>query len=214
MNNLFSVFDPSTGIFSLNWASTLLFLMMPMSYWNINNKLLFIMNLMMMSISLEIKMLTKSQKMSMIMVSMFMFILINNVMGLFPYVFTPTSHLVCSLPMALTMWMSMMIFGWTKKTNDMLCHLVPTGTPSMLIPFMVIIESISNIIRPGSLAVRLSANMIAGHLLMTLLGNNTSGMLMWMFMWLFLGLMMFEMAVAFIQSYVFMTLTSLYSSEI
>nr|YP_010924953.1 ATP synthase F0 subunit 6 [Chanohirata theae]WKB17931.1 ATP synthase F0 subunit 6 [Chanohirata theae] len=214
MNNLFSVFDPSTGTMSLNWMSTMTFVMFPLTYWNTKNKVLLLTELMMIKLSLEIKMLTKTQKISMILVSMYMYILINNVMGLFPYIFTPTAHLVCSLPLALSMWLSMMMYGWTKKTNSMFCHLIPTGTPSVLMPFMVIIESISNIIRPGSLAVRLSANMIAGHLLMTLLGNNSSGTIMWVLMWLFMGLMMFEMAVAFIQSYVFMTLTTLYSSEI
>lgn len=54
----------------------------------------------------------------------------------------------------------------------MLAHLVPLGTPGVLIPFIVLIETISNVIRPGTLAVRLAANMIAGHLLLVLLGNQ------------------------------------------
>nr|YP_009946873.1 ATP synthase F0 subunit 6 [Penthimia melanocephala]QOG08901.1 ATP synthase F0 subunit 6 [Penthimia melanocephala] len=214
MNNLFSVFDPSTGLFSMNWMSTITFTTLPLSFWTLKTKTNMIINNMLLSLSNEIKMLTKTKKLSIIMVSMFMLILINNLMGLFPYIFTSTAHLSCSLGMALTLWLSMMIYGWTKKTNSMFCHLVPIGTPSMLMPFMVMIETISNIIRPGSLAVRLSANMIAGHILMTLLGNNSTGTMMMFIMWLFMGLMMFEMAVAFIQSYVFMTLSTLYSSEI
>nr|UKE80291.1 ATP synthase F0 subunit 6 [Phlogotettix monozoneus] len=216
MMNLFSVFDPATGTMSLNWLSMTLILFMPLSYWNLPSKLLCLILNLADKLMMEIIMHLKKSEPSIIMVSLFMYILINNIMGLMPYVFTASAHLVFSLTLALTIWVSLMLFGWINKTNSMFTHLVPVGTPIPLMPFMVMIESISNFIRPGSLAVRLSANMIAGHLLMSLLGNNlvSNFPLMLLMMWLFMGLMMFELAVAFIQSYVFMTLSTLYSSEI
>nr|QXX99448.1 ATP synthase F0 subunit 6 [Aconurella prolixa] len=214
--NLFSVFDPATGIFSLNWLSMMLILTIPSPFWNLPSKSLIIILIVFKSLTKEIIMHINKIEPTIMFLSMFTFIMVNNLMGLVPYVFTATAHLTFSLTLALTIWMSLMIYGWLKKTNNMFIHLVPVGTPYPLMPFMVMIESISNIIRPGSLAVRLTANMIAGHLLMTLLGNNLSNSFinMLMMMWLFMGLMMFELAVAFIQSYVFMTLSALYSSEI
>nr|ATD53016.1 ATP synthase F0 subunit 6 [Deltocephalinae sp. EMHAU-2015-Zz052318] len=216
MMNLFSVFDPTTGSLSLNWLSMMLILLLPSPYWNTPTKLILLLMIMYKKLTNEIFMHMKSIEPSIIMVSMFSFILLNNIMGLLPYVFTASAHMVFSLSLALTIWMSLMLFGWINKTNSMFMHLVPVGTPTPLMPFMVLIESISNMIRPGSLAVRLSANMIAGHLLMSLLGNNliSNFPIMLIMMWLFIGLMMFETAVAFIQSYVFMTLSTLYSSEI
>nr|ALY11320.1 ATP synthase F0 subunit 6 [Tambocerus sp. PY-2015] len=214
--NLFSVFDPATGLMSMNWMSIIFFVLIPTPFWNSYSKISFMYFKLMQKLSMEVIMHLKSNKFTILFVSLFIFILINNIMGLFPYVFTASTHLVFSLTMALSMWMGLMMFGWMKLTNKMFCHLVPVGTPNLLMPFMVMIETISNIIRPGSLAVRLSANMIAGHLLMSLLGNNviSNWVLLMAFMWLFIGLMMFELAVAFIQSYVFMTLSTLYSSEI
>nr|YP_010431981.1 ATP synthase F0 subunit 6 [Abrus daozhenensis]USS62516.1 ATP synthase F0 subunit 6 [Abrus daozhenensis] len=216
MMNLFSVFDPSTGILSMNWMSIILIMAMPMAFWNTPSKTLLMMMLLTKKLMKEVTMHLNKSEPSIFFVSMFTFILMNNVLGLFPYVFTASAHLVFSLSMALTTWIALMMFGWMNKTNKMFYHLVPMGTPYVLMPFMVMIESISNIIRPGSLAVRLTANMIAGHLLMTLLGNNLIDnlMLMTILMWLFMGLILFELAVAFIQSYVFMTLSTLYSSEI
>ncbi|YP_009370126.1 ATP synthase F0 subunit 6 (mitochondrion) [Macrosteles quadrilineatus] len=217
MMNLFSVFDPSSGIMSLNWLSMLIMVLVtPTQYWNSPNKIIHMLIKLSITLMNEIIMHLKKYEQSIIFVSLFMYLLINNVMGLLPYIFTASSHLAFSLALALTIWMSMMLFGWMNKTNHMFSHLVPIGTPNILMPFMVVIESISNLIRPGSLAVRLTANMIAGHLLMSLLGNNLSGnfTLMMMMMMMFIILMMFELAVAFIQSYVFMTLSTLYSSEI
>jgi F-type H+-transporting ATPase subunit a len=94
---------------------------------------------------------------------------------------------------------------------------VPQGTPSILIPFIVIIETISNVIRPGTLAVRLSANIIAGHLLLTLLGNtgnSLSYIIVSLLIFAQLLLLILESAVAIIQSYVFTILSTLYSREI
>nr|YP_010757404.1 ATP synthase F0 subunit 6 [Aconurella montana]WEU77747.1 ATP synthase F0 subunit 6 [Aconurella montana] len=214
--NLFSVFDPATGVLSLNWMSMLLVTIIPSPFWNLPSKSMIMILIVFKSLTKEIIMHINKIEPTIIFLSMFMFILVNNLMGLAPYVFTASAHLAFSLSLALTTWMSLMIFGWSKKMNNMFIHLVPVGTPYPLMPFMVVIESISNVIRPSSLAVRLSANMIAGHLLMTLLGNNLSNNFfnMMVIMWLFMGLMMFELAVAFIQSYVFMTLSALYSSEI
>lgn len=99
----------------------------------------------------------------------------------------------------------------------MFCHLVPQGTPSVLMPFIVLIETISNVIRPGTLAVRLTANIIAGHLLITLLGNTGPSMalsLIWILIITQFLLLILESAVSIIQSYVFAVLSTLYSSEV
>jgi len=98
----------------------------------------------------------------------------------------------------------------------MFAHLVPQGTPSALMSFIVVIETISNAIRPGTLAVRLSANMIAGHLLLTLLGNQTAlanNSILASLIFAQIALLILEAAVAIIQAYVFIVLTSLYLSE-
>nr|YP_010222619.1 ATP synthase F0 subunit 6 [Plautia lushanica]UCC46082.1 ATP synthase F0 subunit 6 [Plautia lushanica] len=221
MNNLFSTFDPATSTYySMNWMSTLLLLMlMPFPYWMMPNRINIFMNMIMLKLHNEFKMLLgmKSSGMTLMMVSLFFFILTNNFMGLMPYIFTSSSHLAFSLALALPLWLSMMIFGWINNTNSMFAHLVPNGTPTVLMPFMVLIETISNIIRPGSLGVRLTANMIAGHLLMSLLGNksiNVENSIIIMIMIIQIMLMMFEAAVAVIQAYVFSVLTTLYSSEV
>ena len=99
----------------------------------------------------------------------------------------------------------------------MFAHLVPQRTPGVLIPFMVLIESIRNIIRPGTLAVRLTANIIAGHLLITLLGNQTarsSGVILIVLINVQILLIVLELAVSVIQSYVFTVLMTLYTREI
>ena len=99
----------------------------------------------------------------------------------------------------------------------MLAHLVPQGTPPILIPFIVCIETVRNLIRPGTLAVRLAANIIAGHLLLTLLGNTgsqLSSILIRLLIITQLLLITLESAVAIIQSYVFAVLRTLYSREV
>nr|WQM87273.1 ATP synthase F0 subunit 6 [Esakia johorensis] len=220
MTNLFSTFDPSTSInYSMNWISTfLIFILFPYSYWIMKSRYTKMIQIIYTTLHMEFKtLLFKSEGLTLMMASLFMFILINNLMGLLPYIFTSSSHLIFSLAMSLPLWISIMLFGWIQKTQHMFSHLIPMGTPAMLMPFMVCIETISNIIRPGSLAVRLTANMIAGHLLMSLLGNNTtsaSSIMILILMTVQIMLMLFETAVAIIQAYVFSILTTLYSSEV
>nr|ATN23508.1 ATP synthase F0 subunit 6 [Monolepta sp. EMHAU-15070824] len=222
MMNLFSSFDPTSNLnLSLNWMSTLIgLLIIPSLFWLVPSR----MNMLWMKISLtlhkEFKILLgnyKSQGSTLIFISLFSIILFNNFLGLFPYIFTSTSHMTMTLTLALPLWLSFMIYGWLNNTIHMLSHLVPQGTPPILMPFMVCIETISNVIRPGTLAIRLSANMIAGHLLMTLLGNTGPSMSIYMLnilIFVQILLLTLETAVSMIQSYVFAVLSTLYSSEI
>nr|ALO77587.1 ATP synthase F0 subunit 6 [Scraptia sp. SCR01] len=221
MMNLFSSFDPSTNWnSSLNWTSSLLsLLIIPSMFWLIPSRLNFLWYKIIFTLHLEFKNLlgNKMKGMTLLFISLFSFILFNNFLGLFPYIFTSSSHMVMTLTLALPLWLTFMIFGWINNTMHMFAHLVPQGTPPVLMPFMVCIETISNVIRPGTLAIRLSANMIAGHLLMTLLGNTGSSLSILMINFLIiiqLLLLLLETAVAIIQSYVFAILSTLYSSEV
>nr|YP_009327169.1 ATP synthase F0 subunit 6 [Orthetrum sabina]ANX09993.1 ATP synthase F0 subunit 6 [Orthetrum sabina] len=223
MTNLFSVFDPTTSMFnmSLNWISTMIaIIMMPMMFWLIPTRMTIMWNMIITTLHNEFKTLLGTNSLNgttFMFISVFSLILFNNFMGLFPYIFTSTSHLVFTLTLSLPLWISFMIYGWLNHTQHMFAHLVPQGTPPVLMPFMVCIETISNLIRPGTLAVRLAANMIAGHLLMTLLGNtgpSLSYSILSVLIVTQIALLTLESAVSIIQSYVFAVLSTLYSSEV
>nr|YP_010321823.1 ATP synthase F0 subunit 6 [Stenochironomus zhengi]UKO33050.1 ATP synthase F0 subunit 6 [Stenochironomus zhengi] len=223
MCNLFSIFDPTSTFFnfSLNWFSSIFsILFIPFMFWLMPSRLNIFWNKIFFTLHSEFKMLIgiySFKGTTFIAISLFTFILMNNFLGLFPYIFTSSSHLSFTLTLALPLWLSFMFFGWMTNTNHMFTHLVPQSTPVLLMPFMVLIESISNIIRPITLSVRLTANMIAGHLLLTLLGNTGNNFLL-SFMWILilcqLLLLTLEFAVSIIQAYVFTILSTLYSSEI
>nr|ATP75096.1 ATP synthase F0 subunit 6 [Sitona callosus] len=222
MANLFSTFDPSTNFnLSLNWMSMMIgiFIIPPM-FWLIPSRLNMLWINIIFTLHQEFKNLIKKESFSgstLIFISLFSFIMFNNFLGLFPYIFTCTSHMVLTLALSLPLWLTFMMYGWCTNTTHMLAHLVPQGAPSVLLPFLVIIETTSNIIRPGTLAIRLTANMIAGHLLVTLLGNSGPSMNLYMLNILIIVqilLLILESAVAMIQSYVFSILTTLYSSEV
>nr|YP_010133580.1 ATP synthase F0 subunit 6 [Chorthippus parallelus parallelus]YP_010133593.1 ATP synthase F0 subunit 6 [Chorthippus parallelus erythropus]QWM92861.1 ATP synthase F0 subunit 6 [Chorthippus parallelus parallelus]QWM92883.1 ATP synthase F0 subunit 6 [Chorthippus parallelus erythropus]QWM92896.1 ATP synthase F0 subunit 6 [Chorthippus parallelus erythropus]QWM92909.1 ATP synthase F0 subunit 6 [Chorthippus parallelus erythropus] len=223
MTNLFSTFDPSTNIFniSMNWTSTIVgLLFIPSMFWLMSSRINTMWNKMNLTLHNEFKTLLGPSSFNgttFIFISIFLMMMFNNFMGLFPYIFTSTSHLVMTFTIALPMWLSFMLFGWINYTNHMFSHLVPQGTPPALMSFMVLIETISNIIRPGTLAVRLAANMIAGHLLLTLLGNTGPSLSVNLISMLIIGqmlLLILESAVALIQAYVFSILSTLYSSEV
>nr|WOW98987.1 ATP synthase F0 subunit 6 [Cixiini sp.] len=216
LTNLFSSFDPSTKSFlQINWISMFTALIiLPNKFWVSSSRMTLIKKIFKYKMIQEMSNIVKNKQIKMIMMSTFLLILINNIMGLTPYTFTATSHLVTSLSLALPLWIMLMLYGWMNSTNKMFAHLLPSGTPAVLMPFMILIETISNIIRPISLSVRLMANMIAGHLLMTLLGNLNSINIMPMIIIIQMMLLSFEMAISIIQAYVFTILGTLYSSEI
>nr|AVN68079.1 ATP synthase F0 subunit 6 [Ellipsidion sp. BLA050] len=224
MTNLFSVFDPSSTInnMSINWTSTLLgIVLIPSSFWFIPSRFTMLWDKIMSTMHKEFKTLIGFKYINtgstLIFISLFSMILFNNFMGLFPYIFTSSSHLTFTLSLAMPLWLAFMLFGWMNNTKYMFAHLVPQGTPPILMPFMVCIETISNLIRPGTLSIRLAANMIAGHLLLTLLGNTGPTMSMSLLSILIttqILLLILESAVSIIQSYVFAVLSTLYSSEV
>nr|AVI25209.1 ATP synthase F0 subunit 6 [Phyllomimus sp. YH-2018] len=224
MTSLFSVFDPSTSIItsslSLNWSSMMLgFMFIPLLFWFIPSRLSTLWLSINKMLHFEFKLLLgiNHQGTSSIFIPLFLFLLFNNFLGLFPYIFTSSSHLSMTLSLALPLWLSFMIFGWMKNTKHMFAHLMPQGTPPLLMPFMVCIESISNMIRPGTLAIRLAANMIAGHLLLTLLGStgpSLSNIPASFLIIIQIALLLLESAVAIIQAYVFTILITLYASEV
>nr|AZH81075.1 ATP synthase Fo subunit 6 [Caridina sp. 2 Solomon]AZH81104.1 ATP synthase Fo subunit 6 [Caridina sp. 2 Solomon] len=222
MTNLFSSFDPLSSVLnlSLNWTSTALgLLFIPYIFWAMPSRWSILWSTITKTLHQEFKVLlgpTNSGG-TLMFTSLFSLIVFNNFLGLLPYVFTSTSHLAMTLALALPLWISFMIFGWVNHTQHMFAHLVPLGTPGALMPFMVLIETVSNVIRPGTLAVRLAANMIAGHLLLTLLGNTGPSLslsLLSILVFSQILLLLLESAVAIIQSYVFAVLSSLYASEV
>lgn len=220
--NLFSTFDPSTSLgISLNWLGILLgIFIMPIAYWLTPSRYSFIWNKITRTLHKEFKTLIGNNTIigrTLIFISLFTIIIYNNFLGLFPYIFTSTRHLALTLRLALPLWLSFIVYGWVNHTIHIFAHLVPQGTPPILMPFIVLIETISNIIRPGTLAVRLAANIIAGHLLLTLLGNtgpNLAFGLIRILLFTQILLLMLESAVRIIQSYVFAVLRTLYSSEV
>lgn len=223
IRNLFSIFDPSSNIFnlSLNWLRTILGLIfIPISFWFIPNRHFIFWNKIIINLHNEFKILignNKTNGTTIIFISLFRFILFNNFLGIFPYIFTRTRHLTLSLSISLPLWLSFIFFGWINNNEHIFRHLIPQGTPKILMPFIVIIETISNIIRPGTLAVRLTANIIAGHLLLTLLrgtGNSISSIIIPLLIIIQFLLLTLESAVAIIQSYVITILRTLYSSEV
>nr|YP_009503103.1 ATP synthase F0 subunit 6 [Anomalurus pusillus]ASM91445.1 ATP synthase subunit 6 [Anomalurus pusillus] len=158
----------------------------------------------------------KGQTWSLLLVSLITFISSTNLLGLLPYSFTPTTQLSTNLAMAIPLWAGTVVTGFRHKTKSSLAHFLPQGTPTPLIPMLILIETVSLLIQPMALAVRLTANITAGHLLMHLIGSTTLELMSISlptasitFILLTL-LTMLELAVAFIQAYVFTLLVSLY----
>ncbi len=220
ITNLFSIFDPSSRAISLAWVTVLVPIVLIFNtVWKKSSTPNLIQKIVVNKFKKEITYsLGKPTKgIEAILILIFTTILLLNLVALYPQNFSPTAHLPITLPLSLTAWLTIITFGWTKNTNHMLSHLLPQGTPVPLMNFMVIIELVSNLIRPITLCVRLTANLIAGHLLISLLGNaimNLQSSYLIVSIIAPLILTILEGAVACIQAYVFITLITLYTTEI
>nr|QBL75780.1 ATP synthase F0 subunit 6 [Harpago chiragra]QJF47556.1 ATP synthase F0 subunit 6 [Harpago chiragra] len=151
---------------------------------------------------------------------LFLFLIVMNLSGLIPYVFSPTSHLAVSLSLGLPLWLSLIISAIFFNPSSVVAGLLPMGAPAPLNPFLVIIETVSIMVRPITLSVRLTANMSAGHIVLTLIGNylTASFFLSSMFSMLLLVSIqvfytIFEFGISVIQAYIFCLLITLYSDE-
>nr|YP_005963.1 ATP synthase F0 subunit 6 [Mola mola]BAD14267.1 ATPase subunit 6 [Mola mola] len=158
-------------------------------------------------------------KWALILTSLMLFLITLNMLGLLPYTFTPTTQLSLNMGLAVPLWLATVIIGMRNQPTVALGHLLPEGTPPLLIPVLIIIETISLFIRPLALGVRLTANLTAGHLLIQLIATAAFVLLPLMptvailtAALLFL-LTLLEVAVAMIQAYVFVLLLSLYLQE-
>nr|QUA10502.1 ATP synthase F0 subunit 6 [Symposiachrus bimaculatus] len=161
----------------------------------------------------------KGHKWALILTSLMIFLLLINLLGLLPYTFTPTTQLSMNLALAFPLWLATLLTGLRNQPSASLGHLLPEGTPTPLIPALIMIETTSLLIRPLALGVRLTANLTAGHLLIQLISTATTVLLSTMpvvslltLLVLFL-LTILEVAVAMIQAYVFVLLLSLYLQE-
>nr|AAP75326.1 ATP synthase 6 [Chrysiptera glauca]AAP75328.1 ATP synthase 6 [Chrysiptera glauca] len=154
-----------------------------------------------------------------LLTSLMVFLLTLNMLGLLPYTFTPTTQLSLNMAFAVPLWLATVIIGMRNQPTHALAHLLPEGTPTPLIPILIMIETISLFIRPLALGVRLTANLTAGHLLIQLIATAALVLLPMMptiailTSALLLMLTVLEVAVAMIQAYVFVLLLSLYLQE-
>nr|AKA97977.1 ATPase subunit 6 [Leiopicus auriceps] len=158
-------------------------------------------------------------KWALILTSLMILLLSINLLGLLPYTFTPTTQLSMNMALAFPLWLATLLTGLRNQPSASLGHLLPEGTPTPLIPALILIETTSLLIRPLALGVRLTANLTAGHLLIQLISTASTALLSIMpaisiFTTIILLLLtILEVAVAMIQAYVFVLLLSLYLQE-
>lgn len=223
MNNLFSIFDPNVAWLNLriNWVrSFIVIFWIPGIFWFRKSQNLFLLNSLLNNLANEYKINFRpvvTPGHTHWAISLFLIILLNNLGGLTPYTFTASRHLSFSIALALVRWISYFVYRIFMNPGRFLAHLVPIGTPYVLIPFIVLIELVRNLIRPLTLSVRLAANLVAGHLLMTLISSPSTSRTYLVLMILIRGLVILivlESAVAFIQAYVFSILRTLYLREV
>ena len=148
--------------------------------------------------------------------TLFVFILFCNVLGLVPYSFTPTSHIIVTFSMAIVVFIGVTIIGFARHGLHFLEFFVPKGVPAWLLVILVPIEVISYFVRPFSLSIRLFANMLAGHTMLKVFGGFVVmlGILAgWAPLAFIVALTGLELIIAFLQAYVFTILTCLYLND-
>jgi F-type H+-transporting ATPase subunit a len=148
--------------------------------------------------------------------SLFIFVLFCNMVGMIPYSFTVTSHIIITMLLALVIFIGVTIIGFIKHGFGYLKLFVPSGVPVVLLPLIVVIEIISYLSRPVSLSVRLFANMMAGHTMMKVFGGFVVSLGIlggWLPLSFSVALTGLEILVAFLQAYVFAILTCIYLND-
>nr|YP_008855160.1 ATP synthase F0 subunit 6 [Sepia aculeata]AHA82369.1 ATP synthase F0 subunit 6 [Sepia aculeata] len=157
---------------------------------------------------------------TLIVSSLFITIINFNLLGLMPYVFSTTSHLAMTFTLALPLWLSLIISSYMKNAYSSVAFMLPLATPTFLIPFLPIIETLSIMVRPITLSIRLAANISAGHIILTLIGDYLTTLILLnnymisMFILLIqMGYFIFEIGISIIQGYIFSLLITLYTDD-
>ncbi len=148
--------------------------------------------------------------------TLFMFILFCNLIGLIPFTFTVTSHIIVTFVMAAVVFVGVTIIGIVRHGRHFLSLFVPAGVPFFLLPLIVIIEVLSYLTRPISLSVRLFANMMAGHTMLKVFAGFVVGLgilLGWLPLAFIVALTALELVIAILQAYVFAILTCIYLND-
>ena len=154
--------------------------------------------------------------------SMFIYILINNLVGMVPYSFAPTSHFILTFSISFTVVIGATILGLYIHNFKFFSLFVPSGCPLGLLPLLVLIEFISYLARNVSLGLRLAANVLSGHMLLNILAGFTYNIMKSGFIYFFLGLLPLvfiiafsglEIGIAFIQAQVFVVLSASYIKD-
>jgi F-type H+-transporting ATPase subunit a len=148
--------------------------------------------------------------------TIFMFILVLNLLGLLPYSFTVTSHIIVTFAFAAMVWLVVTAIGFINHGPGFLKLFVPSGVPWWLLPIIVAIELISYLIRPISHSVRLFANMMAGHAMLKVFAGFVIGLGLlggWAPLVFLVGFTGLELVVAFLQAFIFTVLTCIYLND-
>nr|AVW86209.1 ATP synthase F0 subunit 6 [Pisione sp. YZ-2018] len=227
MADIFSSFDPfTTSLFSVSplifWAFTFSSLILIFSsFWLSNSRMSFVLyfpvdliyNQLSRTFSIHLKGLP------VIISALFLLLISLNLMGLLPYIFSYSGHLILTLSFGLPLWLSLIISGASHAPSSFAAGLLPGGAPAWLNPFLVLIESVSISVRFITLSFRLAANITAGHIVLGLMGvyacgaifsSISSAVLLLLIQAFFL---IFELGVGIIQAYIFCLLLTLYSDD-
>nr|BDQ44220.1 ATP synthase F0 subunit 6 [Polypheretima elongata] len=227
MSDIFSSFDPymyntlfpSNSLFIV--TNMILVLLVQAGYWMINSRQsTFIIPLKSIIFTQLSRTFSNQLKgVSSILSTTFIILIMINLMGMIPYTFSTSSHLIFTLALGFPMWLSFILSSASLSPKKTIAHLLPDGAPDWLNPFLVIIETTSIMVRPLTLSFRLAANMSAGHIVLSLIGIYcayawfTSMFGTSMLILTTLGYVMFEFAICLIQAYIFCLLLSLYSDD-
>nr|YP_002456344.1 ATP synthase F0 subunit 6 [Watersipora subtorquata]ABY55229.1 ATP synthase F0 subunit 6 [Watersipora subtorquata] len=219
--DIFSNFDENNkNIFSsmilLMWIP--IFLTPPLKYFKTtSNRNSF----MLMWKSIIFKIISRSMSKSMgmsysIFLSWSLIVMWMNILGLMPYIFSLTSHLAINLSLALPMWMTIILLNMSYNIDSYVSHFQPLGSPTLLNPFLCLIELVSTLVQPMTLAVRITANLSTGHIMLALMGGafaSSNFMLMSILLLVGIFYIMFDLGVCVIQTYIFTLLPILYTDN-
>nr|YP_010688065.1 ATP synthase F0 subunit 6 [Torix tukubana]WBR65246.1 ATP synthase F0 subunit 6 [Torix tukubana] len=191
------------------------------SFWVENNRLNSILTY---PVNLMYNQLNRTQSIkikgyTVIVSTLFIMIVFLNLTGMIPYSFSISTHLILTLSMGLPMWLVIISSSMFKHKKKFIANMLPDGAPDWLNPFLVLIETISIMVRPLTLSFRLAANMSAGHIVLSLLGIYSSvainSFLLSSITLLLMSMayILFEFAICLIQAYIFCLLLSLYTDD-